>query len=130
MNILHYMTMSCVYLFSLLLSFVSGSKRSAHSNAYLYGFFKNKRIVLFDTLIKGYQPAEDKDDEKKKKEKEEEEAKLTAEEKRKFEEKQKAKKDRGCTNEEIVAVLGHELGHWKYSHTIKGLIIVEVSTGI
>eukprot|EP00731_Ephydatia_muelleri_P000012 Em0001g12a len=30
---------------------VEGSKRSAHSNAYLYGFWKNKRIVLFDTLI-------------------------------------------------------------------------------
>ena len=33
---------------------VEGSKRSAHSNAYLYGFFNNKRIVLYDTLIKGY----------------------------------------------------------------------------
>ncbi|PVZ96551.1 hypothetical protein BB558_007532 [Smittium angustum] len=31
---------------------VDGSKRSSHSNAYMYGFFKNKRIVLFDTLIK------------------------------------------------------------------------------
>lgn len=30
---------------------VDGSRRSAHSNAYFYGFFKNKRIVLFDTLI-------------------------------------------------------------------------------
>jgi hypothetical protein len=30
---------------------VDGSKRSSHSNAYFYGFFKNKRIVLFDTLI-------------------------------------------------------------------------------
>ncbi len=28
------------------------SKRSAHSNAYLYGFWWNKRIVLFDTLFK------------------------------------------------------------------------------
>ena len=28
------------------------SQRSAHSNAYLFGFWKNKRIVLFDTLIK------------------------------------------------------------------------------
>ena len=28
-----------------------GSKRSGHSNAYMYGFFKNKRIVLFDTLL-------------------------------------------------------------------------------
>jgi len=33
---------------------VEGSKRSAHSNAYLYGFFNNKRIVLYDTLLKGY----------------------------------------------------------------------------
>jgi len=31
---------------------VDGSKRSNHSNAYFYGFGKNKRIVLFDTLIK------------------------------------------------------------------------------
>ena len=28
------------------------SERSAHSNAYLFGFGKNKRIVLFDTLVK------------------------------------------------------------------------------
>ncbi len=33
---------------------VEGSRRSAHSNAYFYGFFKNKRIVLFDTLIEGF----------------------------------------------------------------------------
>uniref|UniRef100_A0A6S8ENZ2 CAAX prenyl protease n=1 Tax=Aureoumbra lagunensis TaxID=44058 RepID=A0A6S8ENZ2_9STRA len=31
---------------------VDGSKRSNHSNAYMYGFFKAKRIVLFDTLLK------------------------------------------------------------------------------
>ncbi|KAG7019021.1 CAAX prenyl protease 1-like protein [Cucurbita argyrosperma subsp. argyrosperma] len=30
---------------------VDGSTRSSHSNAYMYGFFKNKRIVLYDTLI-------------------------------------------------------------------------------
>ncbi|CAH1764735.1 1230_t:CDS:2 [Entrophospora sp. SA101] len=30
---------------------IDGSKRSSHSNAYFYGFFKNKRIVLYDTLI-------------------------------------------------------------------------------
>jgi STE24 endopeptidase len=39
----------------------SGSARSAHSNAYFYGFFKAKRIVLYDTLIKGYS-LKDKDD--------------------------------------------------------------------
>ena len=89
---------------------VDGSKRSAHSNAYLYGFFKNKRIVLFDTLIKGYQPSVDG---------------LSAEEKEKLMEKQKAKGDHGCTNEEIVAILGHELGHWKHSHTVKNLVVIE-----
>ncbi|KYR01870.1 CAAX prenyl protease [Tieghemostelium lacteum] len=31
---------------------VDSSKRSGHMNAYFYGFFKNKRIVLYDTLIK------------------------------------------------------------------------------
>ena len=35
---------------------VEGSKRSVHSNAYMYGFHKAKRIVLFDTLIEGYKP--------------------------------------------------------------------------
>jgi len=30
---------------------MDGSKRSSHSNAFMYGFFNNKRIVLFDTLI-------------------------------------------------------------------------------
>jgi STE24 endopeptidase len=28
-----------------------GSKRSNHSNAYFFGIFKKKRIVIFDTLI-------------------------------------------------------------------------------
>eukprot|EP00929_Paragymnodinium_shiwhaense_P025258 TRINITY_DN15328_c0_g1_i1.p1 TRINITY_DN15328_c0_g1~~TRINITY_DN15328_c0_g1_i1.p1 ORF type:complete len:529 (+),score=134.85 TRINITY_DN15328_c0_g1_i1:92-1678(+) len=30
---------------------MDGSKRSAHSNAFMFGFWKNKRIVLFDTLL-------------------------------------------------------------------------------
>ncbi|KAK9694531.1 zinc metalloprotease [Basidiobolus ranarum] len=56
---------------------IDGSKRSSHSNAYFYGFFKNKRIVLFDTLLED------------------------------------------STNPEICAVLGHELGHWKFNHVFK-----------
>lgn len=45
---------------------VEGSKRSAHSNAYLYGFFNNKRIVLYDTLIKGYvSPNQEKENKEK-----------------------------------------------------------------
>ncbi|GMH44821.1 hypothetical protein BSKO_12773 [Bryopsis sp. KO-2023] len=56
---------------------MDGSKRSAHSNAFMYGFFNNKRIVLFDTLIEQ------------------------------------------CNEKQVVAVLAHELGHWKLSHTVK-----------
>ena len=47
---------------------IDGSARSAHSNAYMYGFFKNKRIVLYDTLVEQ------------------------------------------CKEEEVTAVLAHELG--------------------
>ena len=43
---------------------VDGSKRSSHSNAYFYGFFKNKRIVLFDTLLKENPVKKDADDSK------------------------------------------------------------------
>ena len=30
---------------------MDGSKRSSHSNAFMFGFGSNKRIVLFDTLM-------------------------------------------------------------------------------
>merc|ERR1712137_503584 len=60
---------------------VDGSTRSAHSNAYFFGFFKNKRIVLYDTLMEH------------------------------------------ASTEDIIAIVGHELGHWKLNHTLKNLII-------
>ncbi|KAJ1817867.1 zinc metalloprotease [Coemansia sp. RSA 2675] len=65
---------------------VDGSKRSSHSNAYVFGFFKSKRIVVFDTLIEQ------------------------------------------CTTEEIVAIIGHELGHWKKNHVLRMLSAVQVQT--
>lgn len=66
---------------------IDGSKRSSHSNAYMYGFFKSKRIVIFDTLIQQ------------------------------------------CADEiEVVAVLAHELGHWKLNHTVKNLILSQFQT--
>ncbi|XAR54027.1 Ste24 endopeptidase [Bertholletia excelsa] len=66
---------------------VDGSTRSSHSNAYMYGFFKNKRIVLYDTLIQQ------------------------------------------CKNEEeVVAVIAHELGHWKLNHTVYSFIAVQILT--
>lgn len=36
------------------------------------------------------------------------------------------KKDKGCSDEEILAILGHELGHWKLSHVLKNLGISQV----
>jgi STE24 endopeptidase len=62
---------------------VDGSRRSNHSNAYFFGFFNNKRIVLFDTLIEKN------------------------------------------TEDEIVAVLAHELGHWYHNHTLKNLLFAQ-----
>lgn len=37
---------------------MDGSRRSGHGNAYFTGFGRNKRIVFFDTLLKGLEPAE------------------------------------------------------------------------
>mmetsp|Transcript_16259 Transcript_16259/g.28816 ORF Transcript_16259/g.28816 Transcript_16259/m.28816 type:complete len:486 (+) Transcript_16259:161-1618(+) len=67
---------------------VDGSKRSTHSNAYLFGFHKDKRIVLFDTLLRN-----------------KEEPALE------------------CDTNEIVAIVSHELGHWKLSHTLQGFVL-------
>lgn len=90
---------------------VEGSKRSSHSNAYFYGFFKFKRIVLFDTLLE-----------------EGERNKLKTEEEIKKEETDntEVKKAIGCNNCEIVAVLGHELGHWSLNHVLKNIIIGQI----
>jgi len=91
---------------------VMGSKRSSHSNAYFYGFFKFKRIVLFDTLLEEAERLKLKTDEDKEEEKEDE--------------KDEPKKATGCNNSEIVAVLGHELGHWKMNHVLKNIVIGQV----
>ena len=91
-----------------------------HSNAYFYGFFKSKRIVLFDTLIEGYVSADAKKDELEKKE----ETQAPEPSAEINEDKKESKK--GCSNEEILAVLAHELGHWKLNHNLKNLILSEV----
>lgn len=57
---------------------IDGSKRSGHSNAYFFGFWKYKRIVLYDTLLH-------------------------------------------LKHEDILAILCHELGHWKFGHTLVNL---------
>lgn len=65
-------------------SVVDGSKRSSHSNAYFYGLWSDKRIVLFDTLVQQ------------------------------------------SSVDQVVAVLAHELGHWKHSHIWKRLFGVQL----
>ncbi|XP_064408137.1 CAAX prenyl protease 1 homolog isoform X1 [Latimeria chalumnae] len=102
---------------------VEGSKRSSHSNAYFYGFFKNKRIVLFDTLLEDYSPLNPSAG-----------TELlvpqeggTDGENAELKPKPKNKKQ-GCSNQEVLAVLGHELGHWKLGHTIKNIIISQMNS--
>ncbi|XP_066573715.1 CAAX prenyl protease 1 homolog [Amia ocellicauda] len=98
---------------------VEGSKRSSHSNAYFYGFFKNKRIVLFDTLLEDYSPL-NKAGEPEPEHTEENDAAET---------KAKPKnKKQGCNNPEVLAVLGHELGHWKLGHTVKNIVISQMNS--
>nr|XP_022286834.1 CAAX prenyl protease 1 homolog [Crassostrea virginica] len=101
---------------------VEGSKRSAHSNAYFYGFFKNKRIVLYDTLIEDYSPPKE---EGKNEAKEEEVKEEVKEEETKSEEE--PKKKTGCNTAEILAVLAHELGHWKLNHVLKNFFISQLN---
>ncbi len=97
---------------------VEGSKRSSHSNAYFYGFFNFKRIVLFDTLLEESEREKLKTEEDKKKEEAEEEG------------KNDDMKKKGCNTEEILAVLGHELGHWSLNHVLKNILISQVRSNI
>lgn len=60
---------------------IDGSKRSSKANAYFSGFGSQKRVTLYDTLIKD------------------------------------------LTTEEIVAVLAHEIGHYKNKHIIYNMIL-------
>uniref|UniRef100_A0A9L0RED5 CAAX prenyl protease n=1 Tax=Equus caballus TaxID=9796 RepID=A0A9L0RED5_HORSE len=102
---------------------VEGSKRSSHSNAYFYGFFKNKRIVLFDTLLEEYSVL-NRDIQEESGMEPRSDGEGDSEE---IKAKVKSKKQ-GCKNEEVLAVLGHELGHWKLGHTVKNIIISQMNS--
>lgn len=67
---------------------MDGSRRSAKANAFFTGFGKNKRIALFDTLVRGY----------------------------------------GI--DEVVAVLAHEIGHYKKKHVPQRLLAGIAHTGV
>ncbi|RKZ41927.1 MAG: M48 family peptidase [Gammaproteobacteria bacterium] len=63
---------------------MDGSKRSGHGNAYFTGFGRHKRIVFFDTLLKG------------------------------------------LNTDEVIAVLAHEVGHFKHKHLQKRIILMAI----
>ena len=63
---------------------VDASRRSSHSNAYFTGLGRQKRVVLFDTLLSQ------------------------------------------MTEPQILAVLAHELGHWKKQHVLTRMIVMQV----
>ncbi len=69
------------------ISVMDGSKRSGRSNAYFGGLGRNKRIVLFDTLIEKH------------------------------------------SIDELVAILAHEVGHYKKKHILKGLCVSILHVG-
>lgn len=63
---------------------MDASKRSKHTNAYFSGIGRNKRIVLFDTLLASH------------------------------------------TEEEVLAILAHEVGHWVKKHVLKQIVVLEI----
>jgi len=63
---------------------VDASRRSSHSNAYFTGLGRQKRVVLFDTLLAQ------------------------------------------MTEPQILAVLAHELGHWKKQHVLTRMIAMQL----
>jgi STE24 endopeptidase len=65
---------------------MDATKRSRHTNAYLSGLGRAKRIVLFDSLVSSHE------------------------------------------DEEILAVLGHEIGHLKRHHMGKQLLLLGVTS--
>jgi STE24 endopeptidase len=63
---------------------MDASRRSRHTNAYFTGIGRNKRIVLFDTLLGSHR------------------------------------------GEEILAILAHEIAHWKKKHVLKQIVLMEI----
>lgn len=153
---------------------VEGSKRSAHSNAYFYGLFGSKRIVLFDTLLMKKRepslvketageseenatdsteqpPTADSDENQKTDTAAAAATEAAAQERARsvvrdddnvdiepeaggdmidfkdlgITEKVDAS-EKGCRDEEVLAVLAHELGHWKHNHFTINIILLQI----
>lgn len=124
---------------------VEGSKRSSHSNAYFYGFLKNKRIVLFDTLLENYTSTNEKKEDEVKDEAVNETSPTDPTNEEKKDETNTdsgepavavsyddgkaspVKRKLGCNTPEVLAVLAHELGHWKFNHVLKHFVFSQLN---
>lgn len=67
---------------------MDGSRRSKKANAFFSGLGKQKKVVLFDTLLEQLE------------------------------------------QKELVAVLAHEVGHYKMQHIITGMVLASLQTGL
>ena len=110
-------------LYKLFVVEVSKLRLGMPGNAFFYGFFKCKGIVLFDTLLEASEREKLKTEEDKAEE-EKQGADLSEEEAARKEEEDKMMV--GCDTPEILAVLAHELGHWSLNHGLKKIVIDEM----
>lgn len=67
---------------------MDASRRSTHDNAYFTGLGATRRIVFYDTMVRGY------------------------------------------SHGELLAVMGHEIGHWKLGHIPRMLAVSAVLSGL
>lgn len=113
---------------------VEGSKRSAHSNAYFYGLWGSKRIVLFDTLLlnKGKSKPADEEETTENDKIENDKTENKTDDEQSSERADSVEKEsetqvvgKGCKDEEVLAVLAHELGHWKLGHVTKNIVFMQ-----
>ena len=67
---------------------IDGSKRSTKANAFFSGLGKQKKVVLYDTLLENY------------------------------------------TDDQLLAVIAHEVGHYKKKHIVSGLVLSLLQMGL
>lgn len=67
---------------------MDASKRSSKSNAFFTGFGRNRRVVLFDTLVDDHE------------------------------------------SDEIVAIVAHEVGHYRKHHVLQNILVSVVHSGV
>lgn len=75
------------------ISVMDGKIRSRHTDAFIVGFWKYTRIIVYDTLLN-----------------------------------KKSEKD--LQNNEVVAILAHEIGHWKHCHLYIAYLASQLVLGI